>query len=299
MLLKKLFFCLFLIILFSCSTKEINYINYYNTAYDIDSIYRYKKDTLTALKLYKKLFEKFPPKNNEKMEEYETYIKLSDRQHKNFGGKKSLYKLIPLVAPYWKYKRQESSFFELYKKYGIDSIEAEQKVDVWKKQLNKQLIDSFTIAFVRDQKVRNTEVLNMDSLKKYDEMNKRLLFWTFKNFGYPSMQKIGLIGNDDVMISLGTILNHMANVREYPYLKVKLLDYVKSGELPPRDYMEMVDRHNSTVDSLGSEYGIFEKFNEVIDTSRIDRNRKLIGFPGLKHWGRITKDFWKNQRKNK
>ncbi len=296
---KKIFYYLFLIVLFSCKPKELNYINYYNTAYDIDSIYRYKKDTLTTLKLYGELFKNFPPKNNERMEEYETYIKLSDKLHKNFEGKKSLYKLIPLVAPYWKYKRQESGFFRLYKKYGIDSIETEQRVAEWKKQLNKQLVDSFSIAFVRDQNVRNTEVLNMDSLKKYDEMNERLLLWTFKNFGYPSMQKIGLIGNDDVMISLGTILNHMANVKSYPYLKVKLLEYVKSGELPPRDYMEMVDRHNSTVDSLHSEYGIFQKFNEVTDTSKIDYNRKLIGFPSLKHWGRITKDFWKNQKKNK
>lgn len=62
MFLKKIFFYIILIILFSCKSKELNYINYYNATYDIDSIYRYKKDTITALKLYKKLFKKLPQK---------------------------------------------------------------------------------------------------------------------------------------------------------------------------------------------------------------------------------------------
>ncbi len=244
MFLKKIFFYIILIILFSCKSKELNYINYYNATYDIDSIYRYKKDTITALKLYKKLFKKFPPKNTDKLQEYETYIRLSDKLQKNFGGKKSLYKLIPLVAPYWKYRRQESSFFKLYEKYGIDSLEVEQKVINWKKSLNKQLLDSFSIAFYRDQRNRTAGTINWDNIKKDDQKNLELLSWTFKNFGYPSLQKIGLFANDDTMMPMGTMLNHMSNVKEYPYLKVKLLEYVKSGDCPPRDYIEMIERFN-------------------------------------------------------
>ena len=37
-------------------------------------------------------------------------------------------------------------------KYGIDSLSVEQKIASSKKNMNKQLIDSFFVAFVRDQK---------------------------------------------------------------------------------------------------------------------------------------------------
>ncbi|RTZ48486.1 hypothetical protein EJ377_13190 (plasmid) [Chryseobacterium arthrosphaerae] len=35
-----------------------------------------------------------PPKNQDRINEYENYIRLADQHHKNFGGKKSLYRLI-------------------------------------------------------------------------------------------------------------------------------------------------------------------------------------------------------------
>lgn len=284
-------FFLAISILSSCRNSKVDYIAYYNNINSIDSIYRLKNDTLTAIKEFKKLFRKYPPKNDERMEEYENYIKFSDKYNRNFGRKKSLYKLIPLVAPYWKFKREDSDFFKLYKKYGIDSITVEQKIVEWKKSLNKQLIDSFRIAFIRDQtKDSITGQQSLDNFRK----NAKLLKWSLENYGYPSMQKIGLETEDGVFMPMFIYLNHMAQVEDYAYFKTKLLDYVKSGDIPPRDYAEMVERYIH-INHLKPVYGLKSTDEEFIkDSININHNRRLIGLQNIKLRRKITKEFLKN-----
>jgi hypothetical protein len=278
-----------------CACKNRNYIEYYNKVYAIDSILRVNKDTLATIKQYKKLFKKYPPSQNERIEEYENYIKYSDRYNKNFGGHKGLDKLITQVAPYWKYKREDSAFFKLYKKYGIDSIAVEQKVDQWKKGLNKTLVDSFSIAFERDQyNERSGPIVEIN-----DRKNSNLLLWTFKNYGFPSKQKIGQTGNNNRFMPMGVLLNHMAGSQNYEYFKVKLLEYVKSGECTPRDYIDMIDKHQY-INHLETIYGIFIHYStpdfSASDSARINKNRIAIGFPGLKQSSKITKDFQKKMK---
>lgn len=284
------------LILTSCRNNKLDYIAYYNRVNSIDSIYRMKNDTLTAIKKFKRVFRNFEPRNDERMEEYENYIKFSDKYNKNFGGKKSLYKLIPLVAPYWKFKREDTDFFKLYKKYGIDSITVEQKVLEWKNSLNKQLIDSFRIAFIRDQ--AKDSMTGQQSLNNFRK-NAALLKWTLANYGYPSMQKIGLETEDGVFMPMLIYLNHMAQIEDYTYFKTKLLDYVKSGDLPPRDYVEMIERHVQ-VNHLKPVYGVKSTDEEIIkDSVNINYNRKLIGLQSLKARRKITKEFLKNNSKKK
>ncbi|MGL6126087.1 hypothetical protein [Chryseobacterium artocarpi] len=283
---------LILLFFFSCKSKKLNYIEYYHEVYTIDSIHRVNKDTLATIKKYKRLFRKYSPVQNERIEEYENYIKYADRYNKNFGGHKSLDKLIAQVAPYWKYKREDAEFFKLYKKYGIDSMALEQKVNEWKKGLNKKLIDSFSVAFERDQyNERRGPTVEIN-----DRKNADLLLWTFKNYGYPSKQKIGLTGNNRRFMHMGVLLNHMAGSQNYEYFKIKLLEYVKSGECTPRDYIEMVDKHQY-INNSESIYGIFSHYStddfNASDSARINRNRKAIGFPSLKKSSNITKDFQK------
>ena len=292
--LRYFFFIIFLAtIIISCMCKR-NYIIYYNRVYEINSLYSVEKDTLKALRKSRKLFRRYEPKNQERVDEFEKFITLSDKQHKNFGGKKSLYKLIPLVAPYWKYWKQETDLFKLYRKYGIDSLEVEQKVSDWKKSLNRQLVDSFSIAFIRDQQNRQHDSLR-SKRKGDDEKNTELLMWTFKDYGYPSMQKIGLYGNKEVFMPMGLLLNHMAESKQYDYFKIKLLDYIKSGELPPIDYMEMVDKHNWLFNKE-TKYGLFSHHYTVLDTAKINLNRKLIGFHGLKNRGKMMREDKKKER---
>lgn len=290
---RKNAFILFIIFLIlSCKSKKLNYIEYYHKVYAIDSTHRAGKDTLATIRQYKKLFRKYPPAQNERIEEYEAYIKYADKFNKKFGGIKSLDRLIAQSAPNWKYKREDQDFFKLYKKYGIDSIGVERKVLQWKKGLNKILIDSFSIAATRDRyndRVGPTVVTD-------DKKNAELLIWTLKNYGFPSRQKIGLYGNNDIPMYMGIILNHMAGSEHYEYFRTKLLEYVKSGECTPRDYIEMVDKYQY-IHYLEPVYGIFIHYDfpafNASDSARIDRNRKAVGFPTLKKSSKITRDFQK------
>ncbi|AZA79441.1 hypothetical protein EG347_19010 [Chryseobacterium sp. G0186] len=277
----------------SCKNRNLNYIAYYNKVNEIDSIYRFQKDNLTVIKQYKKLFRKYPPKNNDRIQEFETYIKLADQYHKNFGKKKSLYKLIPLVAPYWQYKKEDSSFIQLYQKYGIDRQDIEQEIDQWRIRLNQKLVDSFTIAFKRDQNIRKKA--DSSEVFKVDKKNAELLKWMFENEGFPDLQKIGL-WNGSFFMPSGPLLLHMADLDEYhQYFKTKILEYVKSGECPPRDYAAMIDRYYLHILKKDPPYYIYVGQSDVQDSAKVNHNRKSIGLPSLKHGQAITRDFFKKK----
>ncbi|MFZ4931079.1 hypothetical protein [Chryseobacterium sp. Mn2064] len=261
-------------LLFSCKTKD--YITYYNRVNEIDSLYRKFNQPEEVIKQYRVLFKKYAPKNQERIEEYETYITLADKHQKNFGGKKSLYKLIPLLAPY---EDSYQKHYELFEKYGIDSTEVKQRIADWKKGLNKRLVDSFSIAFTRDQ----AEDRKDPQLREVnDKINAKLLKWTFENYGYPSVQKIGLIGNNDVFMPMHPLFSHMIDAEEYPYFKMKMLEYIKSGDCNPKDYANMVDRHDLQISKKEMPYGSYPSYTAVIDTAKVNRNRKTIGLPALK-----------------
>ena len=281
-----------LIFIVSCKTKPVNYITYYNKVNEIDSTFRFQRDTLTTIKKYRKLFRKYPPKNQERISEFETFIKIADHKNKKFGGQKSLYKLIPLVAPNWKYKKEDQDFFELYKRYGIDSLKIEQKISIWKKGLNKQLVDSFSLAFIRDQENNRDDVF---LFTKNDKKNGRLLLWTFENYGYPSLQKIGLYGNNEVHMPMSSLFLHMPWQDQYLEIQKKILEYVKSGDCPPRDYAGMVDRYLLQVKNEDILYGYYISYDTVLDTIKVNKNRKSIGLPSLQHTAIIRKDFLKKK----
>ncbi|WP_300687430.1 hypothetical protein [Chryseobacterium sp.] len=278
---------LFIIISIVLSCKSNDYIVYYNRVNEIDSLFRIASQPEKAIKQYRKLFKKYNPKNQERIKEYGTYIKLADQYQKNFGGKKSLYKLIPLIAPY---EGSEKNYFSLFQKYGIDSTEVKQRIADWEKGLNKRLVDSFSIAFIRDQAEGRR---NPQLMEKNDRINAELLKWTFEHYGYPSIQKIGLIGNDGVFMPMHPLFSHMVNSKEYPYFKAKMLEYIKSGDCIPKDYANMVDRHNLQISKEGILYGIYLSYDAIVDTIKADQERKKIGIPSIKHSSKITKDYFK------
>ncbi|QQQ30455.1 hypothetical protein JJL46_12105 [Chryseobacterium indoltheticum] len=271
-------------VIFSCKSKNLNYINYYNKANEIDSIYRIANNPQKAIRKYRKLFKKYEPKNQELIEEYETYIRLADKYHKNFGGKKSLNRLIPLVAPYG---RSYKKLYPLYQKYGIDSIEIKQNVANWKNNLNKKLVDSFTIAMIRDQEGRPE---NKILAKKNVEKNAVLFLWTFKNYGFPSSQKIGRL-NDTIFIAMPTLLSHMVSSENYPKIKYKVFEYLKSGDCSPQEYALMSD----TYDYYKNTAVRFGYRNSSQDSSQVNRGRKSIGLPSLMHASKIRKDVFKKK----
>ncbi|SUX47001.1 hypothetical protein [Chryseobacterium indoltheticum] len=277
----SLIVCIFT--LSACKKKNPD-IAYYNKVNEIDSIYRMADNPELAIAEYQKLYKKYYPKNQENRDEYEKYITLAEGKNIDFGGKKSLYKLIDLIAPYGnRYKK----YLPLFKKYGIDSTEVKKEMADWKKGLNKTLIDSFTVAMMRDQEGRYDDTILM---AKNVKKNAALLMWTFDKYGFPSIEKMGTIGNNDVFFAMPTFLTHMIESKEYyPYIKKKLLEYVKSGDCLPRDYAIMVDRENIN-NNKPSEYG-YTLMIDIQDSAQINRNRKSIGLPSLKHSAKIVRDY--------
>ena len=209
-----------LILLISCKNQKTNYIVYYNKVLIADSIMRFENDTIKSLKKYRKVFKKFEPKEDDRLNEFENFIILSDHYNKNFGGKKSLLKLVKLNAFNWETKKNDKKIIHLLEKYKVDSSDVNNVIKNWNKNLNKTLIDSFKIALKRDQEERPT---NLKLVKKNVDKNARLLIWTFENYGFPSSDKIG-------WFPMLTFLTHMIESDKYPYFEKKLLEYVKSGE---------------------------------------------------------------------
>jgi hypothetical protein len=269
---KSFFFkvvCGVLLIFFFSSCN--GYIRYYNKANTIDRKFKASHDTIAFIKRYNTLFKRYRvPKSYQAFNKYETYIVYADKYDKNFGGEESLYKLLDLVAPYSEHYK---TLLPICAKYGIDSLSVERKIASSKNNLNKRLIDSFSVAFVRDQQLGRLDSLNT---VKNDRINARLLKWTIEHYGYPSPQKIGMTGNDGVFMPMLTFLSHIGgDVPEYyPYFKKALLKYVKSGECSPNEYGTMIDRHEY-VNKREIIYG--EYLFNFSDLKKVNRKRRSIG----------------------
>lgn len=272
--------------LISCKTREKNYINYYNEVNKIDSIYRIAKKPEFAIKKYKKLFRKYEPRNQERIDEFENYIYLSDKYGRNFGGKKTLTKFIRVIAPY---KNSYKNHLTIFKKYGIDSIQAKTEVQNWENSRNKILMDSITTLFIRDQEGKRADI---DLMKKNYTKNANLMKWIFENYGYPSLQKIG-------SSPLLTLFSHFSASDEYPYFENKLKEYVKKGECPPIIYTTMVDRYHLEVKKDDILYATYIGNSIITDSAQVDRNRKSIGLPTMKHNKKMTKDFFQKLKDRK
>ena len=280
------------LIIITCNTREKNYIIYYNKVNEIDSIYRIAQRPKLAIKKIRKLFKEFPPKNQERIEEFENYIYLSDKYQENFGGKKNLYKFITLIAPY---RNAYQEHLPLFKKYGIDSLEAANKTDLWVRSREKVLMDSITTLFIRDQEGKRLDV-NISA--RNDLKNAKLMKWIFDNYGYPSLQKVGVFGNDDVFLPMSTFFSHMSASQDYPYFEKKLKRYLEMGDCTPREYSTMVDRYHLQVLKDKMLYGSYIGVDGISDTVQVNKNRKSVGLPSLKHNNIITKDFLKKLNKN-
>src|SRR5690606_27105889 len=150
--------------------------------------------------------------------------------------------------------------------------------------LNKELIDSVSIAMKRDA----ISVLEADdSLRDLnDRKNMELLKWTFKNYGFPSQQKLGYANE----ISMGVLLLNLgsSNIdeKDYEYLENKVLEFVKSGDCPPDYYAKMIDNSELYI----KPYGKFLGFTDVVDTLWVNKNRKSIGLPSIDHELRLIHD---------
>ena len=285
---KRIFYLILLVfLLINCKTKEVNYIDYYSKINEADSVFRYEKDTLKAIKIYKNVFKEFEPRNQYGKRELEHYIDFCDKFKMNFGGKKTLRKLINLEAP----NREYFYGYGILKKYGIDSLEVVRRFDKWEKSLDKVLVDSFKVAFERDQYYRK----NFDEklLLLNDRKNEDLLLKLIKSNNFPTIDKIGYAGGPDYPIKIIT-LHIGSSTKRFEYFKEELYKCVKKGYIRPIVYAEFVDREcvfGIRRDTTNSIYAAYRSSHAINDSSQVNRNRKKIGLPSLYHNRDMIKEF--------
>ena len=70
------------------------------------------------------------------------------------------------------------------------------------------------------------------------------------------------------------------------------------GDCSPREYSTMVDRYHLQVLKDKILYGSYIGIDGISDTIQVNKNRKSVGLPSLKHNNIITKDFLKKLNKN-
>ena len=286
---KKIFYLILVVFLIiNCKSKEVNYIEYFVKVNEADSVFRYEKDTLKAIKIYKNVFRKYEPRNQYGKRELEHYIDFCDKFKKNFGGKKTLRKLINLEAP----NREFFYGYTILKKYGIDSLEVIKGFNEWEKSLDKVLVDSFKIAFERDQYYRKNYDEKLMLLN--DRKNEDLLMWTFKNNTFPTIDKIGKY-NGYVYPIPSLTLHLSTSTKKFEYFKEQLYECVKKGYIRPIVYAEFVDRENWLVkkDTNNSIYAAYRSPHTIKDSTQVNRNRRKIGLPSLYHNRDMIKEFEK------
>lgn len=273
----RILWVVILLFLFSCAKNE-NYIHYYQEVNRIDSVYRLANQPQLAVKEYKKLFKKYEPKNQERIQEFETYILLSDQYNEDFGGKETLKKLVTMKYYLGDRLKQYEGLFQ---KYGLQDEEVKQLIKETKQKQNQKLVDSFKIVLERDQEGRVEK--DFLTINKNVDRNAKFLLWYFDGYGYPTREKIG-------EFPMPTLLSHLSESVDNSILREKVLDYVKSGDCEPFVYALMIDGLN-----LNLKRSTIYRYTEwgALDSATIDKNRKSIGLPSLKHQAVIDKDFFK------
>lgn len=287
---KRIFYLtLIVFLLINCKSKEVNYIDYYSKINEADSVFRYEKDTLKAIKIYKNVFKEFEPRNQYGKRELEHYIDFCDKFKMNFGGKKTLRKLINLEAP----RRAFFYGYAILKKYGIDSLEVEEGFDKWEKKLDKVLVDSFKVAYERDQYYRK----NFDEklLLLNDRKNEDLILKLINANNFPTIDKIGYAEGPDYPIKIIT-LHIGSSTKRFDFFKEELFKCVKKGYIRPIVYAEFVDRESVfgiRRDTTNSIYAAYRSPNAIKDSVQVNRNRRKIGLPSLYHNRDMIKEYEK------
>ena len=94
---------------------------------------------------------------------------------------------------------------------------------------------------------------------------------------------------------MGNLLSNIIDIPftedEVDYFMNKLVEYVKSGDCPPRDYAIFTDRYNFE-NNIESKFGVLYDGFEL-DTLKINKNRINIGLPTLQHSKLLNRSFKK------
>ncbi|WP_460220039.1 DUF6624 domain-containing protein [Psychroserpens sp. MEBiC05023] len=303
----RLYFYLFMVTV-SCKVDKkdtIDYIDYYSSVYEADSLFIEKKYS-ESYSILKEIFDKYEPINMDIYYEYETYLSSAVELEKT---SELCDDLITLVSKYG-YNKQRIFDNPNLKKIADSCPEVSKKIDelyqVFVSSLNLSLRNEMHLMVIEDQKYRGNGTYqdNVVNQEKIDEENTNRLIEIFNEYGYPNQELIGDYFVDQKHLMFTSILLHTNDSVRENYFIPKLLEFLKKGKCNPITYASMVDQLY-LYNGESQIYGTYSNNMNISNFEKLDTTRKSIGLPayGYEEW-RIKKlyghiDFEKLKEESK
>lgn len=222
--------------------KNANYIPYYLKVYEADSLFL-TNNFEKSYYLLDSLFKKYEPINIEGFYEYNVYISSGIMSGNTSNIKKKIANSLVKYGSRGIALHPDSQLIrEKYNSYAFfDKKEEEEFLKKHKKKLNLFLRYKVEKMIIDDQRVRNNYTGN-DSLDYFANKHKNEIFSIFKNYGYPSLQKVGSDNLFDNTAHISILFLHQDNETKMKILPF-LLEQVRKGNCEPSVYSVVYDRY--------------------------------------------------------
>ena len=281
-----------LFILNSCKTsfnkigdKNANYIPYYLTVYEADSLYNAGNYKATYY-LLDSLFKKYEPIELVFTDEYSKYVECKSKIVGFKNTNKDIKKLTKIYGKNYLMKEEiDSVFLEIIKTNKISDNRLKKWRSSYLKKINYAVKDNLLKVYEYDQKYRNT---NDDEYRKnfanqsyLDSLNRNKLNYVFENYGFPNEQLVGNYTIEKPLspATLSVIIKHITIADYEKYYKNKLLEFIKKGTCHPMFYA-MIDDRVRVAKGEKCMYGFYCETKDFL--SEINKNRKQLGLKKLK-----------------
>lgn len=235
----------------------------------------------------KKLFQKYQPVNLAEYDEYFMFAKLATKYESKKRSEKILEEAIQKYGMTYSYIMMDS----LLNNYcaNIKFVEAKYN-DLRARYLSNINMDLRKLIIAMNEKDQMSRALPKDDsnryvlMNEYDSRNDSIIKNLFKRKIYPARRNVGESNEFGSYenVDLYVIINHLSTTDSYNYYKEILPALIKKGLLEPDYYAFLIDSKKLKSGDINFTYHRKKlHFNQNIDTSFINKNRKSIGLPSV------------------
>lgn len=262
------------------TTKDVDYLPYYQKVYEAKNKIK-AREYIEAFNIYTDLFKKYDPVIGLVAKDYVNYIKSAELSNGCYSRFNVMKKLISEFGYKKTWINDDEVLDSVYQKSGIDDEIYKIFRERYLSSLNKELRYMVIGITKRDQKYRRGYNGNdkLAKMKVADSINFEKLHFIFEKYGYPDASLIGhgaLEGKRENVI-LTFVLRHVNDEQLKNYILPKLKYFIKRGEFLPSFY-ETIYFSYVHRNRLVSEYEVSDKY----DIDQVNKNRYEVGLPPLK-----------------
>lgn len=276
----------------SSTEKEVNYIPYYLKVYEADSLYlvgNYER----SFKILDSLFQEFEPIRTENFET-KTYLKSAYLSNQQMDEKKYFEQLFTAFGYGWMYLKHDSILLKIAERNQHDSASIALLENQYLRTIDVELRQEITAmvqkensnisAFFESENEQDWLHLEPQHEKRLLEIFQMKIYPNYKNC---CVELLDMKENRDSDIT--TLLLYTRLDTRMTHFEPLMLQFVKSGECDPFHYALMMDQWY-LFSGKNQLYGTYPQA-PIVDSAKVDRNRKSIGLPSLAY-----DDFkWKQQ----